>query len=164
MTKRIFLLSISALLGLAASAQEYGSRPTMTEHLLRAGSGEGIVSIHQSSSIDSLMNSTGQRQVELSGSDEYITSRGYRIQIFSGNNQRESKATAYSMESQLREQFPEMETYVSFQSPFWKLRVGNYRTSEEAHAALRELKATFPKWKEMFIVKDAVKYRVGQGN
>ena len=55
---------------------------------------------------------------------------------------------------------PNLDTYVSFQPPFWKLRVGNFRTSEEAHAMLRELKKIFPRWKEMFIVSDAVKFSI----
>jgi hypothetical protein len=134
-------------------------------------SGEGIVTIHQNERLDSIMAVQPQTSLRYSDSSygygisastsgEYITSKGYRIQIFSGNNQKQSKETAYSMERQLRELFPELDTYVTFQSPFWKLRAGNYHTSEEAHAVLRELKNAFPRWKEMFIVKDAVQYRV----
>jgi antitoxin (DNA-binding transcriptional repressor) of toxin-antitoxin stability system len=168
MTKHLLTLAIAACCSLAAASQEL--RPTMTEHLRSVKSGEGIVIIHQNERLDSIMAVQPQAASRFSDSSfgygtsaqsgEFITSKGYRIQIFSGNNQKQSKETAYSMERQLRELYPELDTYVTFQSPFWKLRAGNYHTSEEAHAVLRELKTAFPKWKEMFIVKDAVQYRV----
>ena len=99
-----------------------------------------------------------QINLEINGDVVYVSDRGYRIQIFSGNNQRESKNEAYQKEKELNSVLPDFDTYVTFNPPFWRLRVGNYRTSEEAHAAFRELKKSFPRWKEMFIVRDVVKY------
>ena len=53
---------------------------------------------------------------------------------------------------------PTIETYVSFTSPFWRLRVGDFRTYEEANTKLRELKQAFPSFaKEMRIVRESVR-------
>jgi len=47
---------------------------------------------------------------------------------------------------------------VLFDSPFWRLRVGNFATREEAEEVMEELKKTFPSFgKEMYIVVDEVK-------
>ena len=101
-----------------------------------------------------------QSNLEFTENIAYVVGRGYRIQIFSGNSQRESKNQAYEMEKELKEKMPMLESYVSFTQPFWKLRVGNFRTYEEAQAILRNLKKEFPAWKEMFITNDIVKYPV----
>ncbi|MGL4293311.1 MAG: SPOR domain-containing protein, partial [Bacteroidales bacterium] len=133
------------------------------EHLRLNKGIDGNVRIFQSPQLDSLLSrnlKSTTAKIETNGTSTFITSRGYRVQIFSGNNQRESKNEAYSKEEQIRQLFPMLDTYVSFNSPFWKLRVGNFRTSEEAHAKLRELKLAFPKWKEMIIVNDQVRFPI----
>lgn len=83
---------------------------------------------------------------------------GYKIQVFSGNDQRNSKNEAYYKQTQLRNMFPDIDTVVSFQSPFWKLRAGNYRTHAEAVQAMRDMKRALPSLgKEMYVVRDQVK-------
>lgn len=93
----------------------------------------------------------------------FISGQGFRIQIFSGNNQRESKNEAFTKERMVKDNFPELETYVTFHSPFWRLRAGNFRTYEEADRKMRELKNTFPSFgKEMYIVREEVKFPLYQ--
>ena len=88
----------------------------------------------------------------------YITVNGYRIQVFSDNNQRKSKDEANYKAQLIRNLDPTIETYVSFTSPFWRLRVGDFRTYEEANTKLRELKQAFPSFaKEMRIVRESVR-------
>jgi len=84
--------------------------------------------------------------------------RGYKIQVFSGNDQRTSKNEALRKQNQINKAFPELEAVVLFDSPFWRLRVGNFATREEAEEVMEELKKTFPSFgKEMYIVVDEVK-------
>lgn len=87
-----------------------------------------------------------------------VTTGGYRIQAFSGNNARQSQAEAQSRSSLISAAFPEYETYVSFDAPYWRLKVGDFRTYEEASAALSILKAHFPAYaREMRLVRDRIK-------
>lgn len=162
MQSKVLIVCISFLSFTSLFAQSTKERKSMTENLRSYTPGSGDVRIYQDARLDSLMNkhliNTGN--TENVNGEIFVTSRGYRIQIFSGNNQRQSKTEAYAKETEIKEYFPTLDTYVTFQSPFWKLRVGNFRTSEEAHAMLRELKKNFPKWKEMFIVKDVIKFPV----
>ena len=87
----------------------------------------------------------------------YVTVRGYRIQVFSDNNQRRSKDEAYQKASMIKDADPELSTYVTFTSPFWRLRVGDFRSFEEANLKLIELKNTFPQFREMRVVKDMIR-------
>lgn len=87
---------------------------------------------------------------------------GYRIQVFSDNNSRTAKGEARARARNINVKFPEHKTYVIYNSPFWRLRVGNFRTHEEANAVAEKIKEAFPSYsKEIRIVKDRVVITTG---
>ena len=50
-----------------------------------------------------------------------------------------------------------MPTYVTYDAPFWKLRVGDFRSHEEAYHLMRQLMKAFPAFgKEMYIVREEI--------
>lgn len=82
---------------------------------------------------------------------------GYRIQVFSDKNQRTAKNEALSKERSIKESFPELGTYITYNAPSWRLRVGDFRTREEAVAVLGILKEAFPGYaSEMIVVVDRI--------
>lgn len=82
---------------------------------------------------------------------------GYRIQVFSDNNARTAKSEARTRARNISAQFPQYPTYVVYSSPYWRLRVGNFRTQEEANQAAHELKEAFPRYsREIRVVRDRV--------
>lgn len=82
---------------------------------------------------------------------------GYRIQVFSDNNARTAKSEARSRARNINAQFPQYPTYVVYSSPYWRLRVGNFRTQEEANRAAHELKEAFPRYsREIRVVRDRI--------
>ncbi len=84
--------------------------------------------------------------------------KGYKIQVFSGNDQRRSKNEAQIKKNQISNAFPGTEVVVIFNSPVWRVRAGNYRTYEEAYQALNDMKKAFPSFgKEMQIVESTIK-------
>ena len=88
---------------------------------------------------------------------QYIS--GYRIQVFSDNNSRTAKAEARYKANNISEKFPELRTYITYNAPFWRLRVGDFRTPEEANDIVIKLKEEFPKYsKEIRIVRDRINY------
>lgn len=84
-----------------------------------------------------------------------VKARGYRIQVYAGNNSRRAKNEAYGVGNRIKEQFPDIAVYTYFQSPRWLCRVGDYRSMEEAYAALRQLKREGG-FKEVSIVKETI--------
>ncbi|MDE6403347.1 MAG: SPOR domain-containing protein [Muribaculaceae bacterium] len=87
-------------------------------------------------------------------------SAGYRVQVFSDNNQRTAKGEARSKEVQIREAFPEFGTYIVYNSPFWRLKVGDFKTQHEAEAAADEIKSRFPSFaREVRVVRDRINVR-----
>lgn len=82
---------------------------------------------------------------------------GYRVQVFSDNNQRTAKGEARSKESKMREAFPAFNTYIVYNSPFWRLKVGDFRTRDEAEAAADAIRQHFPSFaREIRVVKDRI--------
>ena len=73
------------------------------------------------------------------------------------------KNEAYYKQGLINTSFPEQETVVTFDSPFWRLRVGNFKTREEATAMLNDMRKTFPAFgREMYVVIDEVKIPLEQ--
>lgn len=90
--------------------------------------------------------------------EEAGTVSGYRVQLFSGNSARSAKATADYRAAAVKADFPEWATYVTYSAPYWRLRVGDFLTSEEANAALVLLRKQYPAYAgEMRLLRDKVK-------
>lgn len=84
-------------------------------------------------------------------------SSGYRVQVFLDNNPSTAKGTARSRANSISARFPELRTYVTYNSPYWRLRVGDFRTQAEATAAAEELRRAFPRSaKEIRVVRDNI--------
>lgn len=65
---------------------------------------------------------------------------GYRVQAFAGGNTRRDRQKAERTGNAMRQLFPGEDIYVRFYSPRWVCRVGNYRTYEEAHQKMVEIR------------------------
>lgn len=82
---------------------------------------------------------------------------GFRVQVFSDNNQKTSQQEAKAKEKKINERFPEYETYVVYNSPYWRLKVGDFRTEFDAESAADDIKRAFPEFaREVRIVRDRV--------
>lgn len=82
---------------------------------------------------------------------------GYRIQIFSDNNSRSAKNEARSRARAIESRFPQYRTYVTFNSPYWRLRVGDFKIQHDAVQAADEIKKAFPAYsREIRVVRDRI--------
>lgn len=112
------------------------------------------VKVHQDKRIELAL---AERRSTSTTQHTTITAAGYRVQVFSSNTQRTAKSEAFKIEKELRDVFPEQAVYVNYTSPFWKVRVGDFRTMQEAQEFRAELIKIFPNLKsETYTVKDQV--------
>lgn len=79
---------------------------------------------------------------------------GYRVQAFAGGNTRADKQKAQRIGNDIKMNYPDTPIYVHFYSPRWICRVGNYRTYEEAHKMLLEIRKMG--YKQASIVKGKI--------
>lgn len=80
---------------------------------------------------------------------------GYRIQVYAGGNNRQSKSEAYRIADLVRSTFSDANVYTSFISPRWTCRVGDFKTREEAAEMLQRMRET-QKFREAAIVKSQI--------
>lgn len=81
---------------------------------------------------------------------------GYRVQVFS-DNRPAAKGEARAKSRNIASRFPNMRTYVKYTSPYWRLRVGDFRTRREAEEAAEALRQAFPSYsKEIRVVQDRI--------
>ena len=85
------------------------------------------------------------------------TSNGFRVQVFSSNTQRTAKSDAFRIEKQIQDQFPDVAVYVNYTSPFWKVRVGDFTSNEDAQNLRNQIISAFPNLRtETYIVKEQI--------
>jgi hypothetical protein len=79
---------------------------------------------------------------------------GYRIRVFYDNDQKarnRSEAVARSIAGR----YPGLRVYRTFESPNFKVSVGDFRSKDEALRLFNELKVTYP---ASFIIKENINY------
>ncbi len=82
---------------------------------------------------------------------------GYRVQVFSSNAHGTAKRNAFNIEQKLKSSYPYMPIYISYSSPFWKVRIGDFLTQEEARLFLNELVQNLPELRrETYIVRERI--------
>ena len=82
---------------------------------------------------------------------------GFRIQAYTDNNQRTAKAAAQARARAIAMKFPQYRSYISFNAPSWRLRIGDFKSQSEAQAALARIRSVFPSYaREMTIVRDHI--------
>lgn len=165
--KRFFragLMLLSIFFCTAAIHAQSGQRKEILNDLNAVVPGKGKVTVFEDENIKQVLGRpiTAPRSIYANAEGvRYYKMRGFKIQAFSGNNQRTSKNEAYRKKQLIDTSFPELETVVLFDSPFWRLRVGNFAKKEEALETMKKLREQFPSFgREMYVVVDEVKIPV----
>ena len=144
------------------SAQESTQSNEIIEELNSSKINQGNVTVYQDEAIKGILAKPAPTNLPVyssgDGSVQYVKVRGYKIQVFSGNDQRKSKDEALYKERLINGSFEDIETVVFFNSPRWILRAGNFKTRGEANVVMEKLRDQFPNFgKEMYIISDTVK-------
>jgi hypothetical protein len=159
---RLFILIF--LLPFTIYAQDSSSEArseTIVDRINKLEPGKGSVQVIQDENITNHLGRKAKKTTVNDAPVTYVEMPGFRIQVFAGNNQRVSKSEAYTKESDVKSIFPEMSTYVVFTAPFWRLRVGDFQTFQEAQRMMTKLRAEFPAFgREMSIIKEKVRIKV----
>lgn len=79
---------------------------------------------------------------------------GYRIRVFY-NNEPSARTRSESIEATLKEQYPGIGVYRTFESPNYKVTVGDFRSKDEALGIYNALKGTYP---TAYIIKETINY------
>ena len=92
----------------------------------------------------------------VNGKRELVEIDGYRVQIYSSNQQQTAKGEALDLETRLKDKISQT-LYVQYLPPFWKVRVGDFRTYEEAKEYKKLFVQQYPELMgDTYIVRDKI--------
>jgi hypothetical protein len=113
----------------------------------------GSVVIKKDSRIDILAT----KQAEVNKLTRRMSSsgniRGYRIQVISTQN----RDQANSIKAEMLRRFPDQGAYMLYQSPNFRVRVGNFLTQKDAQDMRKDIAALYP-GRGIYIVPDLIEY------
>ena len=108
------------------------------------------VQIVQDSTMDVLLDEA------INGKHEIIEMDGYRVQVYSSNQQQTAKTEALELEAKLKEKVNQT-IYVQYLPPFWKVRLGDFKTYDEAREYKKLFVQIFPSMMgDTYIVRDKI--------
>lgn len=138
---KILLIVLCFFSSLVVNAQ---SDANLAGKLQERTEGEGVITIYDEEGIEELVDIQVEVNERIGGVE------GYRIQLYSGSGPA-GKRGALNVKGKFLNNFPGYDADLSFTSPFWRVRVGNYRHKHEALPLLTDLREKFP---NCYIVKD----------
>ena len=109
------------------------------------------VQVYQSESVARLLHEKATGQLS-----QIVEMAGYRVQIYSSNHQQLAKQEAIRLEKDMQSKL-DMPIYVSYVPPFWKVRVGDFATYQEAQEYKNNFVRQFPELMgDTYVVRDQV--------
>lgn len=79
---------------------------------------------------------------------------GFRIQVANTQNRDEANA----IKAELLQRFPEQKSYLLYQSPNFRVRIGNFLVQKDAFQLRKRIAALYP-GKGIYIVPDVIEHR-----
>ena len=137
---KITLVSLLCFLTIASSAQDSTSF------------GGSSVLVHKDPRIDALVEKQSYINIAVKKAAGR-TMRGYRLMIVNTN----SRDEAIAAKTKIYTHFPDQKAYLTYQSPFFKLKAGNFQTRDEAKRYQSLMNNLFPKG--VFIISDIIEVK-----
>jgi hypothetical protein len=145
--KKIILLS-----GLLFCLQSFSQTVRQFNDSSKHGTDSSSVIIHKDPRVDMLVKKQAQIN-EVTTRESRKSGKGYRLMIISTIDRDE----AIGAKTKIYTYFPELQAYLWHQSPYYKLKAGNFKDRKEAEEYQKKLNVYFPKG--VFIMNDIVELK-----
>lgn len=145
------MIRILLILLFSISFSAYGQTDTLISHLSDSSS----VIIHKDPRLDLLVRKQAQIN-EVTSRDARRTDKGFRLMIISTNSREE----AIAAKTKIYTYFPELKAYLWYQSPYFRVKAGNFRDRKDAESYQKRMNVYFPKG--VFIMKDVIEVKPGK--
>ncbi len=161
MKKRTTVTIISAAVAVSAVCAQATDSLTIAGHLNAAG----VITVTQPAGLDARLTkeiAPAPEEIADGVAQETVAAvhhgrAGFRVQIFDDNNVRTARSEAQARKNQIELRFPEYKAYVTFNSPYWRVKVGDFTSRSEAEAAMAEIRQAFPSMaRSLRIVRDRI--------
>ena len=143
------LLIILLLTARRAVAQTPDSGVAMILH----PADSSTVTILKDPRIDQLV----RKQIEINEATTRDSRRfvqGWRIQVINSPD----RGKVFAAKATMLQEFPDWKAYLLYSSPNYKLRVGNFKTQEEAEDAVKQISRIFPSG--IYVIPDVIELKL----
>ncbi len=119
------------------------------DSLVQKQEGLGVIEIQQDDRIPALV----EKHIAINKANNGKFS-GWRIQIYSSSGTT-SRAEAQGVRKAFLAKYPDVNAYLIYQPPFFKIRVGDFRTKSEAYSFYKQILLEYP---VSYLITDQVNY------
>lgn len=113
---------------------------------------QNTISVSEKVSVSSEIDISKLIDFHTQKSEQTDEIKGYRIQITSNND----RSKIYDLRSQVYAKFSDIKNYLEYDQPYYRLRIGDFKTRLDARRYLERVISHFP---SAFIVSDDIKAR-----
>jgi hypothetical protein len=125
---------------------------TVTVTAFAAAQDSGNVMVYKDPRLALLVKKQAQINEETTRNSRR-TMAGYRIQILNTTDRNK----AIDAKTKVYQLYPELKAYLLFQSPYYRIKVGNFKSRSEAETYIKSLQRNFPG--SIFIIKDIIEVK-----
>jgi hypothetical protein len=148
----LFMKSVIIVVLCLMSATAFSQTDTLAPKPVDSNS----VIIHKDPRLDLLVKKQAYIN-EVTSRDSRRTDKGFRLMIISTNNRDEAMAA----KTKVYTYFPELKAYLWYQSPYFRVKAGNFKDRKDAETYQKRMNSYFPKG--VFIMKDIIEVKPGKG-
>jgi hypothetical protein len=144
---RVFILFVACLL----AVQVVSAQATFTENNQDNQTRPEILQnlqINQDPRLDKMLNWHIEKNAKMDGME------GYRVEIFF-SSELDALEQAKNKKVEFLSKYPDYAVHIKFEAPNFKVRVGDYRTKNDALKLLKKIEKNYPM---AFIVPDKIKF------
>lgn len=128
------------------SSNEIYSQPKIFSQLNETQSGWGKVTIKQEPRIEAIV----AKHIDINQKAKGFP--GYRVQVYFGSGS-DAKSVANKIRNNLNTEFADYDSYLVYEAPYFKVRIGDFRNRNEAYKAFKIIQTNYP---QAFIVDDLI--------
>ncbi len=124
-----------------------------TDSVVSGTSATATVTVVKDPRVDLLV----RKQIEINEETTRDSRRnmpGFRIQVLNSPD----RGKVFAAKAKVYQEFPDLKPYLLYQAPNYKLKVGNFKTQEEAEEMQKQLERLFPSG--LYIIRDVIEVRV----
>lgn len=114
------------------------------------------VVVHKDPRLDLLVKKQADIN-EVTSRDSRRTDKGFRLMIISTTSRDEAMAA----KTKVYTYFPDLKAYLWYQSPYFRVKAGNFKDRKDAEAYQKRMNTYFPRG--VFIMKDTIEVKPGKG-
>ena len=128
------------------------AKSQQTQAQTKSGNDTNSVIVHKDPRVDILVKKQAQINEETT-KESRRTAKGYRLLVINTNKRDE----AIAAKTKVYTYFPDLKAYLIYQSPYFKVKVGNFKDRKDADDFRKELSTLFPSG--VFIINDIIEIK-----